>query len=422
MDQERIGMRISTGKTMAIVSLLLLLLVLAGQTGSGRESDLVPPPDPAPGDYVLLAWSDRGMHFMNRDHSVMSLMPPYSTLRAQVVRRRDSDGSEPGGTPGQAASWPRIQTKDLTLEYSIPGNSWSAGKTDFWDHVSELYGVDLPPDTGLTGKGLSGTFDQYLGYFEAAGIPLTPFPDLSPNQEQPYQKALVVLKDKKGRVLATSTPTLPVSVEMNCTTARCHPSEEEIVLSHPAGNGYDPDQRPMLCASCHAQELIGLSGEKEAGSLSLVIHASHRFIDQEYSHLESCYTCHPGPEAQFNRGIMGHQEGILCQHCHGWISDVASSIDEGREPWLDQPDCDACHVPPHEGGQQTDCDCFFTGGHFGLMCGGCHNSMHAIWPSREKSDNDNVMALQGHAGSLNDCALCHTLSNPTDPEFGHQQQ
>ncbi len=416
-------MRSSIGKIAAAALLFLLLLVLAGQTGSSRESDIVPPPDPAPGDYVLLAWSDRGMHFMNRDHEVMSLMPPHSTLHAQVVHRSNTDDSSKSGMPGVAASWPRIETKDLVLEYSIPGNTWSAGKTDFWDQAEALYGSPLPPDTGLTGKGLSGTFDPQPGrYFEAAGIPLTPFPDLTPTEEQPYQKALVVLKDLDGRVLATSTPTLPASVEVNCTTAHCHPSEEEIVQSHPPGGGYDPDQRPMLCASCHAQQLTGLGGEEDAGSLSYVIHNSHKFIDQEYSHLDSCYTCHPGPEAQFNRGIMGHQEGILCQHCHGWISDVASSIDEGREPWVDQPDCDACHPPPHEEGPQADCDCFFTGGHFGLMCGGCHNSMHAIWPSREKADNDNVMALQGRAGSLFDCNLCHILSPPGDPEFGHQQQ
>jgi hypothetical protein len=414
--------RFSTVKPIAAVSLLLLLLVLAVQAVTSGESDVVPPPDPAPGDYVLLAWSDRGMHFMNRDHSVMSLMPPHSTLWAQVVHRSDTDGSSSaGGIPGAAISWPRIETKDLTLEYSIPGNSYSAGKTDFWDHASALYGKTIPPDTGLTGRGLTGTFDQRIGYFEAAGIPLTPFPDFMPDQEEPYQKALVVLKDRKGRVLATSTPTLPVSVEVNCSTVHCHESDEQIVESHPAGSGYDPDQRPMLCGSCHAQQLVGLEGEKGAGSLSEVIHTSHKFIDQEYSHLDSCYTCHPGPEAQFNRGIMGHQEGILCQHCHGWIEDVGHSISEGREPWVDQPDCDACHPPPHEEEMQTDCDCFFTGGHFGLMCGGCHNSMHAIWPSREMSDNDNSVALQGHAGSLFACTLCHTLSPPGDPGFGHQQ-
>jgi hypothetical protein len=359
---------------------------------------------------------------MNRDHSVMSLMPPHSTLRAQVVHRWDTSG-KPAGSPGPPMGWPRIETKDLVLEYSIPGNTSSADKINFWDHAEALYGKPLAPDTGLTGRGLTGTFEQHQGYFEATGIPLTPFPDDTPDVEHAYQKALVVLKDLEGNVLATSTPTLPVSVEMNCTLGRCHDSDEEIVESHPEADGYDPDQRPMLCGSCHAQQLVGLEGETDAGSLSEVIHASHAFIDSSHSHLEGCYTCHPGPEAQHNRGIMGHQEGILCLHCHGWIEDVAHSIaEEGRQPWVEQPGCDDCHPPPHEGGgQQTDCDCFFTGGHFGLMCGGCHNSMHAIWPSREMADNDNVIALQGHAASLFDCDLCHTLSRQRDPEFGHSE-
>jgi len=414
-------MHVTVTRSLPALFLLLVLFLLAQAPGNSGESDVAPPPEPAPGDYVLLAWSDRGMHFMNRDHSVMSLMPPYSTLRAQVVHRWDTSG-KPSSTPGREIDWPEIVTKDLILEYSIPGNTSSADKINFWDHAEALYSKPLAPDTGITGRGLTGTFEQRSGYFEAAGIPLTPFPDAAPDEEHPYQKALVVLKDLEGTVLATSTPTLPVSVEVNCTAARCHTSDEEILESHPVSEGYDPDQRPMLCGSCHAQQLVGLEGEKDAGTLSEVIHESHTFIDDSYSHLEGCYTCHPGPEAEFNRGIMGHQEGILCLHCHGWIEDVADSIiTEARQPWVEQPGCDACHPPPHEGGeQQTDCDCFFTGGHFGLMCGGCHNSMHAIWPSREKADNDNVMALQGHAGSLFDCNLCHSLSE-FDPEFGHQQ-
>jgi hypothetical protein len=54
------------------------------------------------------------------------------------------------------------------------------------------------------------------------------------------------------------------------------------------------------------------------------------------------------------------------------------------------------------------------------MCGGCHNSMHAIRPSREMADNDNVMALQGYAGSLFACNLRHSLTPPAEPEFGSQ--
>lgn len=48
-------------------------------------------------------------------------------------------------------------------------------------------------------------------------------------------------------------------------------------------------------------------------------------------------------------------------------------------------------------------------GHGGVSCEGCHGSPHAIWPVADPRQNDNVAArqLQGHAGTLSDCATCH---------------
>lgn len=50
-----------------------------------------------------------------------------------------------------------------------------------------------------------------------------------------------------------------------------------------------------------------------------------------------------------------------------------------------------------------------TDAHGGIMCEGCHNSTHAIWPNPLTSANDNVAAieLQGHAGTLSECSSCH---------------
>ena len=47
--------------------------------------------------------------------------------------------------------------------------------------------------------------------------------------------------------------------------------------------------------------------------------------------------------------------------------------------------------------------------HGGVMCEGCHNSTHAIWPNQNPFANDNVAAdqLQGHAGTLSECGACH---------------
>lgn len=48
-------------------------------------------------------------------------------------------------------------------------------------------------------------------------------------------------------------------------------------------------------------------------------------------------------------------------------------------------------------------------GHGGVMCEGCHNSTHAIWPNQDPNANDNIASvqLQGHNGTLTECSTCH---------------
>ena len=46
------------------------------------------------------------------------------------------------------------------------------------------------------------------------------------------------------------------------------------------------------------------------------------------------------------------------------------------------------------------------------MCEGCHNSTHAEWTSERGEDNVNIVALQGTAGPLGDCRVCHRV-NPS---------
>jgi hypothetical protein len=52
-------------------------------------------------------------------------------------------------------------------------------------------------------------------------------------------------------------------------------------------------------------------------------------------------------------------------------------------------------------------------GHGGIFCQGCHGSTHAVWPNANASANDNVAAetLQGFAGKINDCTVCHMLGS-----------
>jgi hypothetical protein len=352
------------------------------------------------GEWVVVAWNDLGMHCMNLLHANFSVLPPYNNLRAQVIRR------------GDATRPPQLTTAGVTVDYSVPGNTYSVGKTDFWTHAQALFGVTLPPNIGLTGKGLTGSLDPALGMFSADGIPVTPFPDATPTVENAYQLALVIARGAGGVELARSTPTIPVSVDMSCVSSGCHASEQAILNAHPEEAGFDPNARPILCAKCHADPVLGTPGISEAKSFSFRLHDQHKFIDQTIPGIAGCYKCHPGSTPKCLRGTMATDHGMICQDCHGNMAHVAATIEAGRVPWVDEPRCGTCHLSQYaeEPGKLYK----VSVGHGGIGCAGCHNSTHAELPSREAADNANTIALQGYAGSLRDCTVCHGV-NPSGP-------
>jgi hypothetical protein len=154
--------------------------------------------------HVVLGFNELGMHCMNRDFSELCILPPFNTLRAQVIKR----GAEP-----------EIINSDVTVSYSIPGNTISSTKTDFWTQAPKLFGKTLAKDVGLTGNKLSGTMKRTeLGYFEATGIPITPLTDKLVND--PFQLSSIVVKNKSGKQLAATKAVVPVSWEISCHL--CH--------------------------------------------------------------------------------------------------------------------------------------------------------------------------------------------------------
>ena len=98
-----------------------------------------------------------------------------------------------------------------------------------------------------------------------------------------------------------------------------------------------------------------------------------------------------------------------CVDCHGGMSTVSANPD----PWLNEPTCaDAgCHDDgPHE---QDHALYRLSREHGGVYCAGCHDSPHAIAPSREPADAIKFVGWQGYAGTLDNCIVCHT-SLPAD--------
>ncbi len=354
-------------------------------------------------DYVLIGWSKYGMHSSGKDYSKVSLMPPSCTIRAQLVYR----------TPG---ALPKAVTHNVTIEYHIPSNTTSSGKTNFWTYAAQLFGLTqaLPADVGLTGKGLSGVLDTTGNAFEARGIPLTPYPDSTLSKESPFQLIQLVARVSGSQtVLATTEVVIPVSNEVGCIQSGCHGSDQDILNDHESMTGFNKSG-PVLCAQCHASAALGTTGITSAKTLSFVLHDKHKNRIGPAGTMTACYRCHPGPNTRHLRGIMAinQTKPLICQDCHGSAATVASTITAGRRPWLDEPTCSdsTCHGKTYA--QETGKLFKDSKGHGKMFCSACHGSAHAILPSREENDNLQNIRLQGYAGALRDCRACHALLIP----------
>ncbi len=388
--------------------------------------------------YIVIGWNNLGMHCYNPDFSNLAILPPYNTLLAQVIKIGDP---------------PQIITSGVTVEYSFPDNTYSAGmpgqpdKTNFWDFEQALYGVTTPVNIGLTGKGLTGSMDLAKdgAYYIAEGIPLTDILDKDATAQTiyPFQKAVITVKDANdpSMILAQLTVVAPVSTELSCQN--CHADDADATTRYPitptgkietnilAIHDYlnvisytqyladypdllakTPliDHQPVNCDWCHGSNATGAPVVGQMKSLSNAMHGRHNPTNAPdiTPDTAGCYNCHPGPTTQCLRDTMSQNFSVNCTNCHGDITVVAQNPD----PWLNEPKCSS--VGCHGSGYDTTQALYRQStGHGGLYCEACHDSTHAISPSREANDSIKFMTLQGHTGSLSDCTTCH-YTTPVD--------
>ncbi len=333
------------------------------------------PSPPVAGNYTLLAWNDLGMHCMDgMDFSVFTILPPYNTLHAQL---KDKLG--------------KLITTNVKLTYeAVPDsagsmNSSSYDKTNFWDNVGQLFGLNPAKDVGVNLDGLaSGTpvpgskvpsliptamiYNADFKWFEAEGIPMTPFPDNPKfdSNNNPiknfYPTVKVVARDLNNNLLAETTTVLPVSDEMTCkgchasttVSSAAKPSPDWVKDSNPdkdwkrnvlllhdnkqlssqlykdalSKKAFNPSgllatadgKQPVLCVTCHASNayfdklnkktvMPGLPGIRP---FTQVLHLKHAGVTDPATKLpldtagdrQACYNCHPGSVTQCLRGAM----------------------------------------------------------------------------------------------------------------------
>ncbi|EHR71593.1 hypothetical protein BurJ1DRAFT_2767 [Burkholderiales bacterium JOSHI_001] len=363
-------------------------VTVTGSSGGGGTT--------ASGRHSLIAWNDLGMHCVDgKDYSVFSILPPFNNLHAQLVN----------------ASTGKVVTSGVTLTYEAVAdpsgsiNTSSDGKTNFWTWVKSLYGAAPAANVGLTGNATPSltpkplSLDATNGWFEASGIPITPYDDAGAKNYYPTVK--VSAKDATGKVLASTTTVLPVSDEMTC--AACHASrpatetnaarlaakptagwvndsnpetdwKKNILRLHDEKNAGNAKYSaalaakglgagllasaqagtPTLCASCHASNALPGTGVAGISALTSALHAKHgQAVDPSNGQTldasgnrNACYMCHPGSVTKCLRGAMGNATDAAgnatmgCQSCHGNMSKVGNPA---RAGWLDEPACASCH-------------------------------------------------------------------------------
>jgi hypothetical protein len=350
---------------------------------------------------VVLGYNELGMHCMNQDFSELMILPPFNTLHAQVIER----GEEP-----------RIVTSGVTVAYSIPSNTHSSDKTNFWTYAPQLFGVSLAADVGLTGNGLSGNMiPTGDNDWSVTGIPITPI--LDSGAEDPYPLSTITVTSG-GQMVASTQAVVPVSWEISCNICHDTPgisTATDILRKHDEEHGTHLEaSKPVKCGQCHAQAPLGLAGNPSLPSLSRAMHNSHSGRMAQAGLAVSCYACHPGIRTKCQRDIHS-SKGMDCLDCHGSMSQVAS---EARRPWVDEPRCGACHTRSGFEFEQAGTLFRNSKGHHGVHCPACHGSPHAITPTTTSPDNVQAIALQGHAGVIDTCAVCH-IHRP-DEGFEHR--
>jgi hypothetical protein len=352
----------------------------------------------------ILGWNNLGMHCMDSDYSVFTILPPYNTIEAQLIV---------GGklvTNGSAYTVTYQAVKDPSGSI----NTTSIGKGNFFNYTTDLYGP-FAPDTGLAGWNMPGPLNTPqtnhfqtlnepvhgvftpVNWFHAEGIPITPYDDAGNKNTYPLMR--MIAWNSANQPIATNDVVLPVSDEMDCRV--CHASGTQDAAKPAAGwvwdglperdyrlnilrlhderqfsqhaatyaaalatNGYNPaglyrrvtaDGKPVLCAQCHASEALQTTNFPGVLPLTAAVHSRHaNVMDPELkitlndsANRSACYRCHPGSTTRCLRGAMGSAiapDGSMemqCQSCHGNMSAVGSS---SRVGWIMEPNCQGCHT------------------------------------------------------------------------------
>jgi hypothetical protein len=372
------------------VTFLILSCIACGSVAYGEVPSIAVKP------YQVFSFNDLGMHCYDSDYSVFTILPPFNTLHAQIVKR----GIQPVVLDDTKVNVSYFAMKDPTGSINkTSGSIGGVSKTNFWDHVSSLFGLTLsvnqgipvPPPDGPSSwmpgplnkkRSFAQGYNPDMKWFTAAGIPITQWDDKLKLNPYPLMKVQAF----KGITSIGGLPTVvPISYEMNCSD--CHATggmaadaavqqkynitawsssadpviqfKENVLILHDAVNLTAlSSSKPVLCAWCHYSPALDLAGSgPPPGNTPFMSRAIHGFHGQlldgnnnpifertRSTNNNACFECHPGPITQCFRGAMA-TAGLVCIDCHGNMLAVGGVGQvTPRYPWVDLPLCQSCHT------------------------------------------------------------------------------
>ncbi len=418
---------------------------------------------------IVLASNDLGMHCVCPSFSKFMILPPFNTIRAQVIRKGGEDPQVMGSSSGIRVAYSFSENTDASLSADPYYQDWmkNAPKLGFKAYPAKDSAGHI--QSPITGTKLAGNMTaQTGGWWEAVGIPV--YPDASnlstakpmtdplggPNRN-PYLTGNIKVYNSSNTLLAQTSITVPSAFGGCCSChlgvaaqlgypATSEGSFEAMGFLHSTNTSgidisqIDPDgdgvPGPIRCSQCHLDPAMGektapggykLNGKTLPVSRYTFSDVLHRFHAQDGMVLaqydvniaKDCYQCHPGNgincyrDHHMNESMNGSTK-LWCTDCHGDLNQRIAQ-NQMAQPWsvATLPKCSKCHTGTI--GENATLDVF--GGTFlnsmthggPLLCSTCHGSPHALNASTLAHDNMQNAALQGgNTNAIGVCNVCHT--------------
>ncbi len=171
----------------------------------------------------------------------------------------------------------------------------------------------------------------------------------------------------------------------------------------------------VVCQDCHGDmEQVGNDFSIRVASDNPADFETDGSLRVPWASEPGCQSCHTGDAAnpRHPAGAAVAADGIRLLQAYTddeiEVDGIAGAVRVAR--MYDAPDSRfAENTALNANGDAVPVLYRLSKGHGGVMCEGCHNSTHAVWPNADPFANDNIASeqLQGHHGTLIECSTCH---------------